>query len=63
MDRGITLAGGGALLRGLDVLLQETTRIPVFIAEDPLSCVARGTGQVLENLDHLQEVLLPTVYR
>jgi rod shape-determining protein MreB len=63
MDRGITLAGGGALLRGLDTLLTETTRMPVHIADDPLSCVARGTGQVLENLDHLQEVLLPTVYR
>lgn len=63
MDRGIILAGGGALLRGLDRLLQEATHIPVFIATDPLTCVARGTGLVLENLDHLQEVLLPTVYR
>jgi len=63
MDRGIILAGGGALLRGLDKLLQESTHMPVYVANDPLSCVARGTGQVLENLDHLQEVLLPTVYR
>jgi rod shape-determining protein MreB len=62
MDRGIILAGGGALLRGLDQLLKDATHIPVYIAEDPLTCVARGTGQVLENLDHLQEVLLPAVF-
>lgn len=62
MDRGIILAGGGALLRGLDKLLQESTHIPVFVAEDPLTCVVRGTGQVLENLDHLQSILLPAVF-
>lgn len=63
MDRGIVLCGGGANMRGLDQLLREATNMPVYIAEDPQTCVARGTGTVLENLDHLQEVLLPTVYR
>ena len=63
MDHGIVLAGGGALLRGLDRLVLEVTHIPVFVAEDPLACVARGTGLVLENLDHLQAVLLPATYR
>ena len=63
MDHGIILAGGGALLRGLDKLLNQATQTPVYIAEDPLGCVARGTGQVLENLDHLQSVLLPAVFR
>jgi rod shape-determining protein MreB len=62
MDRGIILAGGGALLRGLDKLLLQVTGIPVYTAEDPLSCVVRGTGAVLENLDHLQGLLLPAVF-
>jgi rod shape-determining protein MreB len=44
IDRGMVLTGGGALLRGLDTLLGEVTGIPVIIADDPLSCVAIGTG-------------------
>ncbi|MFB5662878.1 rod shape-determining protein [Alteribacillus sp. HJP-4] len=50
MDRGIVLTGGGALLRNLDRVLGEETNIPVLVAEDPLDCVALGTGRALENL-------------
>ena len=51
MDRGMILSGGGALLRNIDVLLAEATGVPAYIAEDPLLCVAKGTGVALENLD------------
>ena len=50
IERGIYLTGGGALLRGLDRLLSVATGIPVAIAEDPLSCVAIGTGRALDEL-------------
>jgi len=53
VDRGMMLAGGGALLRGVDKLLAEETGLPVTIADDPLSAVARGTGKYLEMLDSL----------
>ena len=51
------LAGGGALLKGLDKLINKETGMPVKIAESPLDCVADGTGKVLENIDKLVDVL------
>lgn len=62
MHRGIVLAGGGALLRGLNKLMHEATDMPVVIAEDPLTCVARGAGVVVEDLETLKDVLLPNEF-
>jgi len=58
MRYGLVLCGGGALIRGLDKVLNEETKIPVYIAEDPLTCVARGTGIILENMELYKEALL-----
>ena len=57
IDQGITLTGGGALLRGLDQLIHNETGMPVKIAENPLDCVAMGSGMVLDNIDKLTDVL------
>ncbi|MBU4534049.1 MAG: rod shape-determining protein [Eubacteriales bacterium] len=58
MDRGIMMAGGGGMLRGLDRLVSEETHMPVHLAEDPLLAVAFGSGRVLENIDILKKVLI-----
>lgn len=58
VDRGIVLAGGGALLRNLDVLLREETGLPITIADDPLSAVARGAGKALDELHILKDVTI-----
>ena len=59
VDKGIVLTGGGALLRGLDQLLHQETDLPITVADDPLSCVALGTGKVLDHLDLLRKVAIP----
>lgn len=60
MESGITLAGGGALLEGLDIRLAEETKMPVQVADDPLTCVVRGTGKALEEIDVLRKVFIST---
>jgi len=62
MERGITLAGGGALLRGLDKMIADETEMPVVVADDPLTTVVRGAGIVLEDLDSLKDVLVLTEF-
>ncbi|HVP37538.1 MAG TPA: rod shape-determining protein [Terriglobales bacterium] len=58
LDRGIIVTGGGALLKGFDKRLRHETNLAVIVADDPLTCVARGTGKVLDNLDFYSKVLM-----
>ncbi|MFH1508968.1 MAG: rod shape-determining protein [bacterium] len=62
MDRGIILAGGGVQLRNFDYLVMQQTQIATHIADDPMTCVVRGTGLVLEDIDTLRDVLVPTQF-
>ncbi|WP_280770539.1 rod shape-determining protein [Salipaludibacillus daqingensis] len=55
IDRGVIITGGGAYLHGIDQLLAEELKVPVFIAENPMDCVANGTGMMLENLDRINK--------
>ena len=58
MGRGIILTGGGALLHGIDELLIDITQMPVYLAEEPLDCVVNGTGNALEELDRIKDLLI-----
>ena len=58
LDRGIVLTGGGSMLKNMDLRMIEDTSLPVHVAEDPLTCVARGCGKILENFEKYEKVLL-----
>lgn len=62
MHRGILLVGGGSMIRGLDKLIERETKMPVFIAEDPLTAVVRGCGIILEDIESLRDVLIEDDY-
>jgi rod shape-determining protein MreB len=57
VDRGIVMTGGGALIRGLDLLLAQETGLPIHVDEDPLTCVVRGTGRILDDFEKYRSVL------
>lgn len=62
MHRGIVLVGGGALIKGLDKMLERKVKMPIHIAEDPITAVARGTGVILENLPKYKDIIIDTQY-
>jgi len=61
MSRGIILAGGGSLLRGLPEMVEKATGIPTRLAEDPLTAVVRGCGLILEDVESLREILVSNI--
>ena len=62
IEQGIMLAGGGSLVRGLDQVIRQATQIKTRLTDDPLTSVVRGTGIVLEDIEAVQEMLLPSVH-
>ena len=58
MEKGIILAGGGALIQNLDKLLIDNTGMPVYIAEDPLDCVVKGAGKTLDDIEKLKSIFI-----
>jgi len=58
MDKGMVVSGGGALLKNIDILISQSTGVPCFIADNPLVCVAKGTGVVLENISHYKRSIM-----
>lgn len=58
MGRGIVLTGGGSLIRGLDIILQKVSKMPIYVAEEPLTAVARGTGIILQDFEKYKDVLI-----
>jgi rod shape-determining protein MreB len=62
LEQGVVLVGGGALIEGLDQLIRTTFKVPVYVAEDPLTAVARGTGIAVEDVDFYKELLMVPQY-
>ena len=60
VDRGIVMTGGGSLIRGLDQLLAQETGLPIHVDEDPLTCVVRGTGRILDDFEKYRPVIMPS---